>query len=652
MKPPVWDENTFRDVLIPTVCSSISEGVNGILKKHILSSSIICRTVDPEDENFPIFTHGDRSSANYWKEVAGRFGVSYCRTEGDVIVETEFRPFRIIPHIVPIVAIIYCDKQLVIVYDELSPDWVDLNVVLRYHYANIEQYSQVHNFVVASVADVYFQLDRLRFYVKNPLFLCDNVFWLLCDPFASSHDEYPFEDFEYQSPTTSNWVNGTMSNYDYIMVLNKAAGRIRGDVHNHPIFPWVCDFKQKDGGWRDLSKTKYRLTKGDDQLGQNFQHLSHHIPEVLSDIGYMVYKARVESKANLCKHVRSNWVPEEYPASMVRMYEWTPDECIPEFYDDSSVLGKLSQEFVIQKSFIFVTVSKHQDMPDLELPSFVASPEEFIKWHMEMLESDEVSGHLHKWIDLNFGHTLSGDMAIDSLNVHMCFSEPKTHRLRTNGVVQLFHRPHPKRLRGTSGNPLVDLESRGFELKDFSAEVSEKSDNEPKSLLEIYQRKMKELKFNTPAEEMFLSFVHTLFRFRGHFLRFKPLQEFAANNKRYIENSFDLPSSWSELVSEIVDGCAEFTNSRRIPFYLLHALEIPMEVIDFHDTISHYYSFHLLRKSIVVQGNEIRLQEVLLREIDALKNAMESCAMENSLVRIFERMIADKESAVQAVWVV
>ncbi|KIH51674.1 hypothetical protein ANCDUO_18237 [Ancylostoma duodenale] len=74
-------------------------------------------------------------------------------------------------------------------------------------------------------------------------------------------------------------------------------------------------------------------------------------------------------------------------------------------------------------------------MPNLELPPFVSSPEEFIKWHREMLESDEVSRHLHEWIDLNFGHTLSGDMAVDSLNVHMCFSEPKTHRLRTNGVI-------------------------------------------------------------------------------------------------------------------------------------------------------------------------------------------------------------------------
>ncbi|EYC45608.1 hypothetical protein Y032_0422g1196 [Ancylostoma ceylanicum] len=576
---------------------------------------------------------GHDSDYYCWKDIATRFGVCYCRLEGGKVVESEFRPFRVIPHIVPMIAIIESDETLIVVYDELGPDWVDLNLVLRYSYSNIEQHSQIHNFAAASVADVYFQLDRLRFYVRDPLFLCDNVFWLLCDPFASGRDDYPHEDFAYQSSATSDWVNGKLSNYDYISMLNKAAGRVRGEVHNHPIFPWVCDFKQKDGGWRDLTKTKYRLTKGDDQLGQNFRHLSHHIPEVLSDIGYMVYKARVESKSNLCKHVRSNWVPREYPASMTRMYEWTPDECIPEFYDDPSIL-----------------VSKHSDMPDLELPPFVSSPEEFIKWHREMLESDEVSRHLHEWIDLNFGHTLSGDMAVDSLNVHMCFSEPKTHRLRTNGVVQLFYRPHPKRLCGSSGRPLVDYDSCGFELKqDFLAGSPNKGQDERTSLLETYRSKIQELKLSTPAEEMFLSFVHTLFRFRKHFLRFIPLQDFDANNKRFVENSYDLPRSWLELVNEIVHGCSEFTDHSRIPFYLLHTLDIPMEVISFHDTISQYYSYHLLRKSVVVQGNEERLQAVLLREIDALKNAMGVCAMENSLVRLFERMIADKESAVQTV---
>lgn len=49
---------------------------------------------------------------------------------------------------------------------------------------------------------------------------------------------------------------------------------------------------------------------------------------------------------------------------MQRLYEWSPDECIPEFYTDPTIL-----------------VSSHPDMPDLALPAWASSPEEFINIH-------------------------------------------------------------------------------------------------------------------------------------------------------------------------------------------------------------------------------------------------------------------------------
>lgn len=42
--------------------------------------------------------------------------------------------------------------------------------------------------------------------------------------------------------------------------------------------------------------------------------------------------------------VRSELVAEEYPPSIARMYSWTPDECVPEFYTDPDVFRSTHSE--------------------------------------------------------------------------------------------------------------------------------------------------------------------------------------------------------------------------------------------------------------------------------------------------------------------
>lgn len=195
---------------------------------------------------------------------------------------------------------------------------------------------------------------------------------------------------------TKQWCDNKLSNFDYLLILNSISGRQLECPYNHPIFPWITDFTSFNTNLRDLSVSKFRLNKGDANLDLTYQAAklntdstpAYHLTEFLSEITYFVYKSRITDKETLCEHVRRNWVPNEYPRSIDRLYMWTPEECIPEFYCDTSIFKSI-----------------HNDLPDLKVPDWCnGSIEEFIRTHRLLLESDLVSKKLHNWIDLVFGY--------------------------------------------------------------------------------------------------------------------------------------------------------------------------------------------------------------------------------------------------------
>ncbi|XP_022760770.1 LOW QUALITY PROTEIN: protein GFS12-like [Durio zibethinus] len=232
----------------------------------------------------------------------------------------------------------------------------------------------------------------------------------------------------------TRWWRGELSNFEYLLFLNKLAGRRWGDHTFHPVMPWVIDFSTKpsedsDSGWRDLSKSKWRLAKGDEQLDFTYStsEVPHHVSdECLSELAVCSYKARRLPLSVLRMAVRSVYEPNEYPSTMQRLYQWTPDECIPEFYCDPRIF-----------------YSQHSGMNDLAVPSWAGSPEEFIKLHRDALESNRVSCQIHHWIDITFGYKMLGPAAVAAKNVMLSSSE--STKARSIGRRQLFTQPHPAR---------------------------------------------------------------------------------------------------------------------------------------------------------------------------------------------------------------
>lgn len=51
--------------------------------------------------------------------------------------------------------------------------------------------------------------------------------------------QIPPETARKRSSWTRDWVAGRISNFDYLMYLNREAGRSFKDLTQYPVFPWV-----------------------------------------------------------------------------------------------------------------------------------------------------------------------------------------------------------------------------------------------------------------------------------------------------------------------------------------------------------------------------------------------------------------------------
>ena len=263
--------------------------------------------------------------------------------------------------------------------------------------------------------------------------LCHSLRHLMPDDFAPFLYLSPLDRLK-RSGATEAWLKREMTTFEYLMVVNRMAGRTYEDLGQYPVFPWILnDYKSKT---IDLSNSKYyrdlKKPMGAQSVAREARFREkydnyHNMEDMAGDMDMMVlmgpasmygthysnpgtvisYLMRMEPFMSYHVQLQDGRFdkPDRQILSIAKTFEGcTADnndtdvkELIPEYFYNPDIL-------VNSNHVDFGTTSKGIQLNDVVLPPWAdGSPEQFIRIQRNALESEYVSANLHHWIDMIFG---------------------------------------------------------------------------------------------------------------------------------------------------------------------------------------------------------------------------------------------------------
>ena len=290
---------------------------------------------------------------------------------------------------------------------------------------------------------------------------------------------------EQLSRLTIGWVEGRITNFDYLLHLNMLAGRSYNDVCQYPVMPWVlADYRSEvipdlcnKESFRDLSKPMGALNPSrlEDFIERFNTFADPSIPPFMYGSHYSTsagvvlhFLVRLHPYAGLHRQLQGGHfdVADRLFSSVPRTWEMCTGssaaevkELTPEWYCNPAFLKNTN-------SFKLGTTQDGEVLGDVTLPPWAkGKPETFIEVMRNALESDICSEMLPDWIDLIFGRKQQGPEAIAAHNVFFYLTyygsvdvasiEDESLRQATELQIahfgqcpmQLFTRPHVRRVK-------------------------------------------------------------------------------------------------------------------------------------------------------------------------------------------------------------
>jgi factor associated with neutral sphingomyelinase activation len=240
-----------------------------------------------------------------------------------------------------------------------------------------------------------------------------------------------FTDRSFVVQAHKDWQAGIISNYEYLLALNSAAGRSFHDLSRYPVFPWViADYESdkldltKESTFRDLTKPVGALNierldyfrrrmEGMQDMDDAWLYGTHY-----SAPGYVLYYlVRSLPEQMLCLQNGKFDAPDRMFHSMKQCYGCVltnhadVKELIPEFYSTDF-------DFLINARGLQLGVTQNGDrVDDVQLPPWARSARDFLKKNRKALESEICTRMLPRWVDLVFGIKSRGEPAKEAFNL-------------------------------------------------------------------------------------------------------------------------------------------------------------------------------------------------------------------------------------------
>ena len=321
-----------------------------------------------------------------------------------------------------------------------------------------------------------------------------------------------FNDLNYH---TNLWVNGHLTNYDYLMYLNFMSSRSFNEPSQYPIFPWIIlnydDIDEFDlseiQNYRNLTKPVGALNPDKLErlkklaLESEMGHLYQNHYSTPFKLSYYLIRAfpHFSLRLNSGKHDKSDRIFY----SLKDCWEYLVDTATNHVYELTPEFFNSDGEFLLNINDVsFDRTQEGKNIDNVILPKWAKNPKDFININRSALESEYVSCTLNDWIDLIFGYKQRGKEAENADNVFQSatyddfeydkFDEYKKQNYLLSIIElgqtpkKLFNEPHQKK-KSVPSNKLMS--SAPEYLISKIAIIKEEKERQEKALIELEKEK-------------------------------------------------------------------------------------------------------------------------------------------------------------------